>query len=139
MALISTVPVRVEVPHEPGQWFEFRRLAPAERRACQLLSIAGLTSAPPATATPEEREDWDGRRLGLVLRWVKTAVVGWSYDVPFTAEACDRLDETTLVWASFKAFVLSEGLETLEEKKVDSPGSTASLTGTPTPGVPTSG
>ena len=139
MALVEARVERKAIPHEPGEWFEFRRLAIVERRSLKLLSVYGLTTPPPETATAEEREDWEGRRLDLALRWVKATVTAWSYSAPCTPDACDRLDEKTLVWACLTAYLLSEGLETPEEKKADLPGSTVTSPGNPGPTAPTSG
>ena len=139
MALVEARVERKVIPHEPGEWFEFRRLAIVERRSLKLLSIYGLTTPPPETATAEEREDWEGRRFDLALRWVKATVVAWSYPTPFAPDACDRLDERTLVWACLTAYLLSEGLETPEEKKADSPSSTGISPESPAPAAPTNG
>ena len=139
MALISGAVHRVEVPHEPGEWFEFRRLSAAQTRERKLLSLAALVAQAPEVATLDERESVESARVGLALAWARACLVGWSYSVPCTVEAIDLLDAPTLVWASVTAFRLTHGLETGLEKNGDSPGSTATSTGNLAPTVQTPG
>lgn len=139
MALIQATVERVDIPHEPGQWFEFRRLSAAQTRERKLLSLAALTVALSEAATLEEREAAEAARVGLALDWTRACVVGWSYETPFSLEAIELLDMTTLVWACVTAFQRTYGLESVAEKNGDSPGSTASSTRTLAPSVPTSG
>jgi len=126
MALIQGLVERIDVPHEPGQWFEFRRLSAAQTRERTLLSLAPLLAALPETATLEERERAEAARVELALKWVRACVVGWSYEPPFSEAACELLDMPTLVWACFTAFKLTNGIESVTEKNGDSPGSTPS-------------
>ena len=139
MALISGRVERVDIPHEPGEWFEFRRLSAAQTRERKLLSFAALTATAADAATVEEREAIEAARVFTALEWARACVVDWSYTVPFSVEAIDLLDAPTLVWASVTAFRLTHGLETVTEKNGASPASTASSTGSLAPPVPTPG
>jgi len=139
MALISGAVHRVPLPHERGEWFEFRRLSAAQTRERKLLSLAALTAQAPEVATLDERETVESARVGLALDWTRACLTGWSYSVPFTVAAIDLLDTPTLVWASVTAFKLTHGMETGPEKNGDSPGSTATSTGNPAPIVQTPG
>lgn len=139
MALISGKVEQIPIPHEPGQWFDFRRLSAAQTRERKLLSLAPLTAAAPETATLEEREAFEAARVALALGWVRACVVGWSYETPFSVEALELLDMKTLVWACITAFRLTHGQETVAEKNGDSPGSTPSSMANLAPSVLTTG
>ena len=119
------------VPHEDGQWFAFQRLAAVEldRRtaADQDLYTEGWS-----TATL-------GERFALCLRWLETCLTAWSYPEPLNTETRVLLDAPTLLWAYQKAVAHNYGMETPEEKKVDSPGSTPISTTSPAVPVPTTG
>lgn len=139
MALMQGRVQRVEIPHEPGEWMEFRRLSVVETRDRKLLSVAALTEPIDKTATPDAQEARESARVWSALEWARACVVGWSYAEPFTTAGIDLLDVPTLVWASVTSFQLTHGLETATEKKVDSPSSTATSTESPAPSAPTTG
>jgi hypothetical protein len=69
MALVTSQRIRKDIPHEPGEWIEFRPLKVAE--------AGGLTA------------DADG---GVVM--LTRCIVGWSYDAPCDAENIATLDIT---------------------------------------------
>jgi len=74
MALVTSQRIRKEIPHESGEWIEFRPLKVAE--------AGGLTA------------DADG---GVVM--LTRCIVGWSYDAPCDAENIATLDIGTATWA----------------------------------------
>ena len=118
---------RVDIPHEPGQWLAFRRLSVRELRDRPDLSTKVWTDLDEAA------------QAALALRWVQAAATDWSYDEPFSVDACERLDAVTAIWAYVTAIARTFGGETPEEKKADLPGSTPGLTASPAPTVPETG
>ena len=116
------------VPGEPGEWFGFRRLSDAELDTRPDLSTDNFT----ALAEPEKR--------ALTFRWLEATLRAWSYEEPCTIEVVRaHLDRPTLVWAFLTTLRHTHGRETSEEKKADSPDSTATSTGSPAPVAPTPG
>ena len=128
MASLKSRATHFPVPNEPDEWMAFRRLSEREIQSRQDLSTEAFSELD----TPA--------RFELALRWLEACLVGWSYDEPCTVETCRALlDRPTLVWAFLKALSHSLGMETLEEKKVDSPASIGISTGNPAPSALTSG
>lgn len=79
MALIdeTTASVRLDVPGEPGQWIELRRLAWGEVRRRVVAGDEGSSAA-------------------LML----ASVSGWSYPQPVTEATIDQIDLATARWLS---------------------------------------
>jgi hypothetical protein len=75
----------------------------------------------------------------LALRWVQACGVAGSYDEPCTAEACERLDPRTTVWAYVTAVERTYRGETADEKNGGSGPSIGTSTASPAPAVPTPG
>jgi hypothetical protein len=128
MASLRNRSTKFTVPNEPGEWMAFRRLSEREIQERTDLST-------------ERFGDLDTpARFELALAWLKGCLVAWSYEEACTVETCrELLDRPTLVWAFMKAMAHSLGMETAEEKKADSPDSTATSTGNPELTVPPSG
>ena len=114
--------MKFPVPNEPDEWMAFRRLSEQEIQSRTDLSTERFSDLD----TPA--------RFELALAWLQECLVAWSYEEPCTVETCRALlDRPTLVWAFMKAMSHSLGIETAEEKKADSPGSTPISTATPAP------
>lgn len=95
MALIDPDEViHLEIPHEPGQWVEFK----------------------PLCADDLEAMDARGERLGPI-NMVLQSLVGWSYydGVPKLADV-KRLDIETLNWLS-PLVTRASGIRSADEKK----------------------
>ena len=119
---------KFDVPGEPGEWMAFRRLSERELQARADL------------ATDAFGQLTDEQRFQLALGWIEATLAAWSYEEACTIDMVrEYLDRPTLVWAFLTTMRHSHGMETFEEKKADSPGSTASLTEIPAPAAPTSG
>jgi hypothetical protein len=122
MASLKSRSTKFPVPNEPDEWMAFRRLSEQEIQSRTDLSTERFSDLD----TPA--------RFELALAWLDACLVAWSYEEPCTVETCRALlDRPTLVWAFLKAMSHSLGMETAEEKKADSPGSTPISTATPAP------
>lgn len=114
MALVSKR--RVEVPHEPGEWFDLRQLSWADRQAArearQAASLAQIKALGPdllrdlrsqeqSNTADDPLNEFDMATL------LKAAVVGWSYDQPVSAATLAQLDEQTAAWVIREALGVS--------------------------------
>jgi hypothetical protein len=118
MALLKPTTKRLDIPHEPGEWVEIRRLS----------SLGGLD--------PDEMSKGRVRRLEELARYFVSAIVAWSYPEPATTDVIagipnvhgDReggLDATTSLWLMGEIGQLSNGDKTDAELLVTSSPSTA--------------
>ena len=120
---------RVDIPHEPGQWMEFRLLSGREldeaeqaqtRRFLQMVAgmDAGTLDAMrnlSGTSRADVRPDtYDKEKL------VEYGVAAWSYGVPCDAAGKAQLDARTRDWAA--SIVLERNTRT-EGEGPDSGGS----------------
>lgn len=105
MALVSKR--RVEVPHEPGEWFDLRQLSWADRQAArearQAASLAQIKALGPdllrdLRSAERSATDDDPANEYDTATILRAAVAAWSYDQPVTAETLGQLDELTAVW-----------------------------------------
>jgi hypothetical protein len=113
MALVNNVaPVREAVPHEDGEWIEFRPLSGAQLRkaarekqlgAADLLKAFGgdvfkamresnVSGEDVAAAARDPLNDYDTDML------LRESITGWSYDLPVKGNTAN-LDEPTERWA----------------------------------------
>lgn len=69
--------VRFEIPHEPGEWIELRRLPWGRLKT---YASSGLSEA----------------EVGSAM--LVDAIAGWSYDAEVTPEHVDCLDPATATW-----------------------------------------
>lgn len=128
MASLKSRARKFPVPDEPGEWMAFRRLSERELQDRTDLSLDAYS----ALTLPD--------RFELALRWIAATLTAWSYDEPCTIDVVrDHLDRPTLTWAFTTAFSHTLGQEPLEEKKADSPRSTATSTESPAPAAPATG
>lgn len=114
MALANRIQWRVALPHEDGQWFEFRRLSARQlERAAdvkQSTTIAKMAETPGfAEVLRSARSDAPSQPRELVdpldaydpWTLLKYGVVSWSYaDLELTPDAIEELDKETLDWAA---------------------------------------
>lgn len=120
MALVHKQTYRREIPHEPGQWFEFRPLTGGERDAAsesrlrQLLPLVkeleALTNRPAAEdAADDPAVAYDKEML------IRFGVVNWSYDEPCDDENKAQLDARTREWAA--GVIAGDNSRSEDEKK----------------------
>lgn len=114
MALVRNMTTREEIPHEPGEWMELRRLSYAQLREAaearsrqvmatardlgpafmrELRSLPSETQEAVQTAAADPLNDYD---LGLLLRH---GIVAWSYPEPVPLDPAAELDPETAEWA----------------------------------------
>lgn len=114
MAVRSSITHKKDIPHETGEWMEFKELgwrtfqAAREARSRQaLVNFRDLgpeflksmqqTPSEPTEEAPAKKEDLaDTFDMGMLLR---ASITAWSYDVPCTEANIDELDEKTAAWA----------------------------------------
>lgn len=99
---------RRDIPHEVGQWFEFRQLSGVEldeaeqvQTKASLAMISGLDEAALASlraqaGTAREGPAPDKYDKATLLKY---AVAGWSYGEPCTLANVAKLDALTRDWA----------------------------------------
>ncbi len=108
MALVDpTKAIRLEVPHEPGQWVEVRPLMGADM----------------------ESLDVEAGRIKISFALLAEIVLAWSYDEPPSIDTIRRLDIDTILWLD-RAALKASGVRDDDEGK-GSPASSPS--GTPPP------
>ena len=128
MGLIGeTQRLRVDVPHEAGEWFEIQPLSWASLEVARRLrtedaikqaslldaemlkGIQATTATATATANPKASSD--ALDVGTVL---ERGISSWSYAVPVTPESVRSLDEPTAQWAFEE--IASRSLVSAEEQ-----------------------
>lgn len=141
MAIVNPIPVKVQIPHEPGHWLELRRLSWKQLKAARkkqeqedrqeakdlgaefikALSSGNSVDIEKAEAAIEARR-WRADQFDreLVLR---RGVAAWSYDVKLDPDALDQLDEQTAEWAVGQIIAMSRPQTEAELKN----GSTSSI------------
>lgn len=105
MAILKPTTKRLDVPNEPGEWVEIRRVSDYE--------------------TPTMRELSGDRiaRTDALVRFFIAAIVAWSYPEPVTFDAIagvknahgvreGGMDRATAVWLQDQIFALSRGEKT---------------------------
>lgn len=110
MGVRSTI--RLELPHEPGEWVELRKLS---ARQIRTVKAAGVQAVPLNEDDKDEAES-----VAMIEAYCLEAIVAWSYQdedgqLPVTPENVGDLDMET------QGFLFSAGLkgqrEAGEEKK----------------------
>lgn len=109
MAIITGITKRVDIPHEPNEWMELRRLSWRQLELAEtvgseealkrvkkmggdmLASLQKMNKKTEQVADPSARYD-----QGTVL---EAGIVNWSYDAEVNKENIDNLDSETAKWA----------------------------------------
>lgn len=120
MALTFNQTRRVEIPHEPGEWFELRALSfvqfaiaeeARQRKAAEQMRAIGadvLSALPTNDKAPDPLQQYD------IAALLKLGVLAWSYTEPVSDEAIESLDPRTAQWAARE--LLSPLLRTEEDR-----------------------
>jgi hypothetical protein len=131
--MLDGTPERVDIPHEPGQWFELRRLSWKQLRKARKIveeeqrEIAKSFGAEFVAALTSGRVDEDrARRLIQEQQYravnfdtevmLEQGIVAWSYDKPLNVDTIEQLDERTAVWAVQEIINLCKPLDEVAEK-----------------------
>jgi len=112
MAVRSSVTHKRDVPHEEGQWIEFKELgwrsfeAAREVRARQGLMnfrelgpefLKGAQASPADEETSTKKAEFkDTYDMGMILR---ASIIAWSYEAECSEANIDELDQKTAEWA----------------------------------------
>lgn len=111
MALIGHTTYREEIPHEPGEFIEFRHLTRSElkaaRKARQRESLEMAREMGPelmGSLRSVDRDEVEAAAADPLNQYddealLCAAICGWSYADDVTPDAIDRLDERTARWA----------------------------------------
>jgi len=114
--LVSKEPVRVDVPHEDGAWFDLLKLSWTQiRRARKAATLDSAETAKAFGAELMKALSSDTNGEDKALRLIKSqqydesmfdteqllldGVKAWSYEGDVTSDALSGLDEKTAVWA----------------------------------------
>ena len=118
MALISNLAVRRDIPHEPGEWIEFRPLgwldlerARTAQTSRVLRNAREMGAEVFSSLTDRERPaETAADPLAGYDRWelLSASIAGWSYADRLNKDAIARLDEQTALWAAREVLALSE-------------------------------
>lgn len=116
MALVTEVVKRVEVPHEPDEWVEFRKLswrqleqaaeAATNRSFDRLKQMGGDILS--ALRTVGEQQQADPLAQYDKLLALEHGIRAWSYDAKVEVKSICLLDEQTADWAFGEIMELSK-------------------------------
>ena len=130
--MLQSEPTRVDVPHEDGEWFSFRRLSWKQLRAArkkveeEQREIAKSFGAEFVAALRSGVDEDRARRLIQEQQYravnfdtetmLVQGVSAWSYDQPVSLETIEQLDERTAVWAVQEIIELCKPISEADEK-----------------------
>jgi len=117
MALVGGK-IKVDIPHEPGEWFEIKKLSwrqlelasdvQSEEATKRLKKMGGDIVGAMQRVKTEQVEQQDPKFTydrGFVLQ---AGLVGWSYDAELNKANIELLDEETARWAFYQIAGLNE-------------------------------
>jgi len=108
MALVSKITKKIDVPHEPGEWFEIKKLSWRQLEKAENINLEktlkqfkdvdpglmqGFAQGDDQEKKAKAGTDYD--RATILQKGIKA----WSYDAEVNAENIDDLDEQTAEWA----------------------------------------
>jgi hypothetical protein len=114
--LVGGMTHRKDIPHEPGEYMEFRMLSAVDLDAAEAAAVAGysrqaramgaeLMTALQQAATTDTGPTRPAVRYDATTL-IELALVAWSYPAPLTAESIRRLDLRTRDWARDEVIAL---------------------------------
>ena len=125
MALTTSFSKRVEIPHEPGEWMEVKRLSWRQEDMAKEIKAENLLKQMKAMGpdmvasvrkTARGQEAPKDRKADLDQLFVLQAgIISWSYDEEVSQETIERLDSETADWAFNE--ILKANEKTKEEVK----------------------
>ena len=122
--IVTDIIKRADIPHETGEWIEFKRLSwrqlemagevQSDAMLKKMKAMGGdLLAALKQTAEKEKQDVTMKYDKGTIL---KAGLVKWSYAEEITDENIEALDEQTAEWAVKEILSLNEP-RTEEERK----------------------
>ena len=132
--LVSKEPVRVEVPHEEGAWFDLLKLSWVQiKKARKAATLDSAETAKAFGAELMKALGSDDKGEEKALRLIKTqqydesmfdtellllaGVSGWSYDEAVSEETVKLLDEETATWVKQAIIDLTKPPSEEDQKK----------------------
>lgn len=124
MALINDKTRKVDIPHEPGEWMEVKKLSwrqltlAADIQTDETIGRLKKMGGDLFKALSNEKAKQDinpGLQYdrGFVL---EAGISRWSYEAPVTKENIEKLDEETAKWAFEEILSLNKPLSEEERK-----------------------
>ena len=131
--MLTSEPVKVDVPHEKGTWFRLCKLSWKQLRKARKIQeeeqreiaksfgaefIAALTKGQVDEARArrlirEQEYNVVNFDLGALL---ESGIFEWSYETPLSLTAIEQLDERTAVWAVQKIIDMTKPMDEDETK-----------------------
>ena len=142
--MLLSEPIRVDVPHKEGQWFELRPLSwkkvkearkalsreqldDAKSVGAELISAfqgskEDQKAAREALREQQKEQEYDISKFdtGIVLEY---GIAKWSYEEPVNLEAIEQIEEKTAIWAKQQIIDMTKA-PSEEERKNSLPDST---------------
>ncbi len=124
MALVTNITKKVDIPHEEGEWMEFRKLSWKQLEHASDVSTDALMERMKkmggdilkalTNSTKEQEQDPASKYdRATVLR---KGIARWSYEEKVNPDNLDSLDEETAAWA-FKEILSLNNPRSEEETK----------------------
>ncbi len=130
--LVTRDPIRREVPHEEGAWFDFCKLSWKElarsrkdglKENAERAKLFGVEWIKALTESGKEKADriasaqeWDQSNFGTETL-LGVGIVGWSYEAEVSDESIATLDGATAAWAKQEIIDLNKPPSEEEVKK----------------------
>jgi len=131
--MLTSEPVKVDVPHEKDTWFRLCKLSWKQLRGARKIAeeeqreiaksfgaefIAALTKGQVDEARArklirDQEYNVTNFDLGTLL---ESGIVEWSYETPLSLTAIEQLDERTAIWAAQAIIDLTKPPNEEEEK-----------------------
>jgi len=113
MSVKSTIVHKLDIPHEAGEWIEFRELgwrtlelARETKSRAALLGFRDLGPDFLKSLTPTEDATTDAPEVPQkpadtydMATLLRAAISAWSYSAPCNEASIDSLDQATATWA----------------------------------------
>ena len=134
MALVSVIPVKRDIPHEPGQWMELRQLNRSqlrearkkqEREQREVIKDFGAQFLRDMQSDTAEQSREKLQKLALIQEYdvdsydidtlLRKGIASWSYDKTCETDQIDLLDPVTARWAA--QAILNLGKPKTEEQE----------------------
>ena len=126
MALVTGITRKVEIPHEPGEWMELKRLSWRQLEVAAEVQTdilfkrikkmgSDIVSAFQRAGKEQEVDPYTKYDRETVLQ---VGILKWSYDAEVNKASIDSLDEETAEWAFREILSLNKPRTEEEQKNV---------------------
>jgi len=126
VALVTGITRKVEIPHEPGEWMELKRLSWRQLEVAAEVQTdilfkrikkmgSDIVSAFQRAGKEQEVDPYTKYDRETVLQ---VGILKWSYDAEVNKASIDSLDEETAEWAFREILSLNKPRTEEEQKNV---------------------